>query len=127
MGYTQTDLLFTSLPTYSRSLMVNLLRPPSVSVPSSRFGTVTGLWSEQSPYDRRALNTGIVHFGPGRFFRGHLAYIIHNYLAQKGSQEQRWGICGVSLKSQGTITRLKPQRFLYTLTNTKLWSEVVEY
>ncbi|MEG4171748.1 MULTISPECIES: mannitol dehydrogenase family protein [unclassified Microcoleus] len=95
--------------------MVNLLRPPSVSS-SSRFGTVTGLWRQQSLYDRRALKTGIVHFGPGRFFRGHLAYIIHNYLAQKDFQEQRWGICGVSLKSQQTITRLKPQRFLYTLT-----------
>jgi len=94
--------------------MVNLLKPPSVS--SSRLGTITGLWRERSLYDRRALNTGIVHFGPGRFFRGHLAYIIHNYLAQKGSQEQKWGICGVSLKSQRTITRLKPQRFLYTLT-----------
>lgn len=94
--------------------MVNLLRLPSVS--SSRQGTVTGLWREQSPYDRRALNTGIVHFGPGRFFRGHLAYIIHNYLAQKEPQERRWGICGVSLKSQRTITTLKPQRFLYTLT-----------
>ncbi|MEG4026881.1 MULTISPECIES: mannitol dehydrogenase family protein [unclassified Microcoleus] len=95
--------------------MVNLLRPPSVSS-SSRFGTVTGLWRQQSFYDRRSLKTGIVHFGPGRFFRGHLAYIIHNYLAQKNSQEQRWGICGVSLKSQQTITRLKPQRFLYSLT-----------
>ncbi|MEG4583121.1 mannitol dehydrogenase family protein [Microcoleus sp. MON1_C5] len=95
--------------------MVNLLRPPSVSS-SSRFNTVTGLWRQQSLYDRRALKTGIVHFGPGRFFRGHLAYIIHNYLAQKGFPEQRWGICGVSLKSQQTITRLKPQRFLYTLT-----------
>lgn len=94
--------------------MVNLFRQPSIS--SSRLGTVTGLWREQSLYDRRALKTGIVHFGPGRFFRGHLAYIIHNYLAQKESQEQRWGICGVSLKSKNTITKLKPQRFLYTLT-----------
>ena len=94
--------------------MVNLVRP--INVPSSHLDTVTALWRERSPYDRRALNTGIVHFGPGRFFRGHLAYIIHNYLAQKESQEQRWGICGVSLKSQRTITRLKPQRFLYTLT-----------
>jgi mannitol-1-phosphate/altronate dehydrogenase len=94
--------------------MVNLLRP--INTPSPSLGTVTALWKEQSPYDRRALNTGIVHFGPGRFFRGHLAYILHNYLAQKESQEQRWGICGVSLKSQSTINRLKPQRFLYTLT-----------
>ena len=94
--------------------MVNLFRP--INIPSPTLGTVTALWREQSPYDRRALNTGIVHFGPGRFFRGHLAYILHNYLAQKESQEQRWGICGVSLKSQSTINRLKPQRFLYTLT-----------
>ncbi|MBW4605366.1 MAG: mannitol dehydrogenase family protein [Calothrix sp. FI2-JRJ7] len=94
--------------------MVNLLRPISVS--DSNLGTVTALWRQQSPYDRRALNTGIVHFGPGRFFRGHLAYIIHNYLAQKEPQEQKWGICGVSLKSQHTISKLKPQRFLYTLT-----------
>ncbi len=94
--------------------MVNLLKQPSIS--SSHLGTVTGLWREQSLYDRRTLNTGIVHFGPGRFFRGHLAYIIHNYLAQKGFQEQKWGISGVSLKSQHTIARLKPQRFLYTLT-----------
>lgn len=93
--------------------MVNLFRSPSIS--SSDLGTITGLWKEQSLYDRRALKTGIVHFGPGRFFRGHFAYIIHNYLAQKQSQ-QRWGICGVSLKSQHTITKLKPQRFLYTLT-----------
>lgn len=94
--------------------MVTLLRSPSI--PNSRLGTVTGLWREQSPYNRRALHTGIIHFGPGRFFRGHLACIIHNYLAQKEPQEQRWGICGVSLKSQRTITKLKPQRFLYTLT-----------
>jgi mannitol-1-phosphate/altronate dehydrogenase len=94
--------------------MVNLVRPINIS--SSHLETITALWREQSPYDRRALNTGIVHFGPGRFFRGHLAPILHNYLAQKPSQEQRWGICGVSLKSQNTITKLKPQRFLYTLT-----------
>ena len=86
-----------------------------VVVPSSRLGTVTDLWRQRSPYDRRALNTGIVHFGPGRFFRGHLARIIHNYLAQKGPEEQRWGICGVSLKSRRAINTLEPQGFLYTL------------
>jgi len=94
--------------------MVSSLKP--INVPNSYPGPITALWREQPPYDRRMLNTGIVHFGPGRFFRGHLAYIIHHYLAQKGSLDQRWGICGVSLKSQRTITRLKPQRFLYTLT-----------
>ncbi|MCU0547372.1 MAG: mannitol dehydrogenase family protein [Oscillatoriaceae cyanobacterium Prado104] len=94
--------------------MLNLFRP--IEVPNYHLNTVTALWREQTPYNRRALNTGIVHFGPGRFFRGHLACIMHNYLAQQDYQEQRWGICGVSLKSQSTINSLKPQRFLYTLT-----------
>jgi mannitol-1-phosphate/altronate dehydrogenase len=81
---------------------------------SSCFNTVTDLWAQQSPYDRKTLNIGIVHFGPSRFFRGHFAYIIHTYLAQKGIQEQRWGICGVSFKSQHAINALEPQEFLYT-------------
>ncbi|BAU15248.1 mannitol 2-dehydrogenase [Leptolyngbya sp. NIES-3755] len=74
--------------------------------------TVPELWNQQSPYNRSALETGIVHFGPGRFFRAHLARIIHKHLAQKDS---RWGICGVSLKSRSTIATLQPQDFLYTL------------
>ncbi|MGI2908748.1 mannitol dehydrogenase family protein [Tolypothrix sp. VBCCA 56010] len=77
--------------------------------------SLTDLWRQQSLYNRRALSIGIVHFGPGRFFRGHLAPIIHKYLAQRGSQEQRWGICGVSLKSRRAINTLEPQGFLYTL------------
>ncbi|KAM3099568.1 mannitol dehydrogenase family protein [Phormidesmis sp. 146-35] len=77
--------------------------------------TLTDLWDQQSPYNRRALSTGVVHFGPGRFFRGHLARIIHHYLIQKRFQDQRWGICGVSLKSRRTIATLQPQNFLYSL------------
>ena len=86
-----------------------------MSILSSCPSTITDLWRQQSPYDRKALSIGIVHFGPGRFFRGHFARIIHTYLAQKGTQEQRWGICGVSFKSRHTINTLKPQGFLYTL------------
>jgi mannitol-1-phosphate/altronate dehydrogenase len=85
-------------------------------ISSSRLNTLTNLWRQQSPYNRKALNIGIVHFGPSRFFRGHLARIIHTYLAQKGSEEQRWGICGVSLKSRRTIITLEQQEFLYTLS-----------
>ncbi|MBD1842063.1 mannitol dehydrogenase family protein [Cyanobacteria bacterium FACHB-63] len=75
--------------------------------------TVTELWKHQPSYNRSALNTGIVHFGPGRFFRAHFARIIHQHLAQK---DLRWGICGVSLRSPRTIEHLQPQDFLYTLT-----------
>lgn len=79
----------------------------------SPLTTVTERWQQQSAYDRSALHTGIVHFGPGRFFRAHLARIIHQHLAQK---DLRWGICGVSLRSHHTIAKLQPQDFLYTLT-----------
>ncbi|MGG6267275.1 mannitol dehydrogenase family protein [Leptolyngbya sp. AN03gr2] len=74
--------------------------------------TVPELWNQQPPYNRGELKTGIVHFGPGRFFRAHLARIIHKHLAQK---DPRWGICGVSLKSRDAIATLQPQNFLYTL------------
>ncbi|HEY9862132.1 MAG TPA: hypothetical protein V6D16_21740, partial [Candidatus Obscuribacterales bacterium] len=96
----------------TRSVLTQTEPQSSAAAP---LGTVTDLWKQQSPYNRKALKTGIVHFGPGRFFRGHLARIIHRYLLQKGSQDQRWGICGVSLRSRQTIARLEPQNFLYTL------------
>ncbi|MEP0917467.1 mannitol dehydrogenase family protein [Leptolyngbya sp. DQ-M1] len=82
--------------------------------------TVTELWKQQSPYNRSELNIGIVHFGPGRFFRAHLARIIHQHLAQKDLQ---WGICGVSLRSHRTIEHLQPQDFLYTLTELYIGDE----
>ncbi len=88
--------------------------------------SVAELWSQQSLYNRKILDTGIVHFGPGRFFRGHLARIIHQYLAQKRFQDQRWGICGVSLKSRGTITALQPQSYLYTLIERHCSAETHE-
>jgi mannitol-1-phosphate/altronate dehydrogenase len=77
---------------------------------------VADLWNQAPSYNRKALNTGIVHFGPGRFFRAHLARIIHEHLSNQ-CQDLRWGICGVSLKSRGTITTLQPQNFLYTSTD----------
>jgi mannitol-1-phosphate/altronate dehydrogenase len=73
------------------------------------------LWEQQSPYNRRLMQTGIVHFGPGRFFRGHLARIIHRYLARQSFHDRRWGICGVSLKSRCSMDALQPQDYLYTL------------
>lgn len=94
-------------------LVLNPVEPQNSAINS--LATIDELWNQRSPYHREALTTGIVHFGPGRFFRGHLASIIHHYLAQKRFQDQRWGICGVSLKSRRTIETLQPQNFLYSL------------
>ncbi|MBW4439903.1 MAG: mannitol dehydrogenase family protein [Plectolyngbya sp. WJT66-NPBG17] len=96
-----------------RSLETRYVVTPAERQNAEIAPTVTELWNQQSPYNRSALNTGIVHFGPGRFFRAHLARIIHEHLAQN---DPRWGICGVSLKSQSTIATLQPQDFLYTMT-----------
>src|ERR1700678_1859686 len=51
-------------------------------------------------YDRADVATGIVHFGPGAFFRAHTAWHIDRLLAR----DPRWGICAVSLKTGG-LTR----------------------
>jgi mannitol-1-phosphate/altronate dehydrogenase len=96
------------------------------ALPSPSLQTVSELWNQKSRYNRQSLNTQIVHFGPGRFFRGHLARIVHQYLAQREPQEQRWGICGVSLKSRETIANLQPQDYLYTLVERHCSTETHE-
>jgi fructuronate reductase len=62
-------------------------------------------------YDRRAVDVGIVHFGPGAFHRAHQAWFIEKLLAT----DPRWGICGVSLRTADARDALAPQDGLYTL------------
>lgn len=62
-------------------------------------------------YDRAAVSTGIVHFGPGAFHRAHQAAYIEDVL----SLDPAWGICGVSFRSSGVRNALRDQDNLYTL------------
>ena len=62
-------------------------------------------------YDRRAVDIGIVHFGPGAFHRVHQAWFVDKLLAS----DPRWGICAVSLRSTDVRDALVPQDGLYTL------------
>lgn len=62
-------------------------------------------------YDRRATTIGVVHFGPGAFFRAHQAAYFDDLLAR----DPRWAICAVALKSTGVRDALTPQDGLYTL------------
>ncbi len=62
-------------------------------------------------YDRRAVDIGIVHFGPGAFHRVHQAWFVDKLL----SSDARWGICAVSLRSTDVRDALVPQDGLYTL------------
>lgn len=62
-------------------------------------------------YDRSEVTTGVVHFGPGAFFRSHTAWYFDQLLAR----DLRWGICAVSLKTGRLAHALAEQDFLYTL------------
>jgi fructuronate reductase len=62
-------------------------------------------------YDVSAIQIGIVHLGPGAFFRGHQAAYYDALLAK----DPRWGVCAVSLHSVGVRDALGPQDGLYGL------------
>ncbi len=66
---------------------------------------------ETPAYDRQAVTLGIVHLGIGAFHRAHMASYIEACL----TDDPRWGICGVSLRSPATRDALGPQDGLYTL------------
>jgi len=63
-------------------------------------------------YDRRGLETGIVHLGLGAFHRAHQAVFTDDALRRSPGP---WGICGVSLRAPDTRDALGPQDGLYTL------------
>ncbi len=62
-------------------------------------------------YDLSKVGIGIVHFGPGAFFRAHQAAYYDALLAR----DSRWGVCAVSLHSVGVRDALSPQDGLYSL------------
>jgi fructuronate reductase len=62
-------------------------------------------------YDRAATTLGVVHFGPGAFFRAHQASYVDALLAT----DPRWAISAVALKTAGVRDALGPQDGLYTL------------
>ncbi|MDU0355144.1 mannitol dehydrogenase family protein [Paraglaciecola aquimarina] len=55
---------------------------------------------------------GIVHIGPGAFFRGHQSWYTHTAMQLAGGD---WGISCVSMRSAGVSEALNPQDGLYTV------------
>ncbi|WP_227435059.1 mannitol dehydrogenase family protein [Nioella sediminis] len=58
-----------------------------------------------------AVPVGIVHLGPGAFFRAFNAVYTADAMAHDGGD---WGICAVSLRSPDTRDQLTPQGGVYT-------------
>ncbi len=63
-------------------------------------------------YDRAALRTGVVHLGPGAFFRAHQAPVF-DALAADG--ERRFGVLAAALVSPHRAAALQAQDGLYVL------------
>ena len=78
-----------------------LVRTPGVEVPGVAFPLV----------DPRALSIGIVHLGIGAFHRAHQAVYTEDAMAAAG--ETRWGILGVTGRSDAVVRNLLPQDGLY--------------
>ena len=49
-------------------------------------------------YNRKLINSGIVHIGVGGFHRSHQAYYIHQLMQRYNLTN--WGICGVGLREE---------------------------
>lgn len=77
------------------------------ALPSYLAGTILG----GAPVTHPA-GIGLVHLGPGAFFRGHQAWYTHQAMQLAGGD---WRICAVSLRSSDVFEALTPQDGLYTL------------
>lgn len=67
------------------------------------------LTREQTP-----AKIGLVHMGPGAFFRAFTAIYTHEAMLNAGGD---WGVCAVSLKSRTAHDQLVPQQGAYTSTS----------
>ena len=61
--------------------------------------------------DPETLTIGIVHFGIGAFHRAHQAVFTEDAAAATG--DTRWGILGVTGRTDSVVRQLQPQDCLY--------------
>ncbi|MGO7954905.1 mannitol dehydrogenase family protein [Rhizobium leguminosarum] len=81
---------------------------------TERLQTLSGLapTAKLPAYDRKQLKSGILHLGPGAFFRAHFAPFTDAALAAEGGD---WGIEVASLRTADVADHLNEQDGLYTM------------
>ncbi|NKL61635.1 mannitol dehydrogenase family protein [Rhizobium leguminosarum] len=81
---------------------------------TERLQTLSGLapTAKLPAYDRNQLKCGILHLGPGAFFRAHFAPFTDAALAASGGD---WGIEVASLRTADVADHLNEQNGLYTM------------
>ena len=62
-------------------------------------------------YDRSKLSIGLVHIGVGAFHRCHQQEVLDDLLHLRGNE--RWGECGINIRSPDLGEMLGPQQGLY--------------
>lgn len=69
---------------------------------------------------------GIVHLGPGAFFRGHQAWYTEQALrlSYAAGNTGNWSICAVSMRSADVAQALNPQDGLYVLAQMEQQTEL---
>lgn len=84
--------------------------------------------SHGSSSDESKINTGILHFGIGRFFRAHGAVYIQTLLNAGKEKNNGWGICGVCIlpSDRFIYDSLKAQGCKYTLMERDAKGEAVK-
>lgn len=78
---------------------------------SRRALAAAGEGTARPGYDPAVVSTGVVHFGPGVFFRAHVAWHFDRMLAD----DPGWGVAAVSMRSGVLAEALAEQDRLYTL------------
>ncbi|MDH6270801.1 fructuronate reductase [Rhizobium leguminosarum] len=81
---------------------------------TERLQTLSGLapTAKLPAYDRNQLKSGILHLGPGAFFRAHFAPFTDAALAASGGD---WSIEVASLRTADVADHLNEQNGLYTM------------
>ncbi len=94
--------------------MATTTAPARVPVQPDRLDELAAL-VPVPPYDRGALQVGIVHLGVGGFHRAHLAAYVDALLRRGEARD--WAICGVGVLASDAAMRdvLQRQAGLYTL------------
>ncbi|WP_305789841.1 mannitol dehydrogenase family protein [Symbioplanes lichenis] len=96
------------------SLDANTRRAGNLGPRRLGFGVLDSLSPASKPLiDARDLRTGIVHLGPGAFFRAHQAVYTEEAIAAAGGD---WGITVVAPHSTGVADTLRAQDGLFSVT-----------
>lgn len=89
-----------------------MISPTELNKPDGRAALERLFMAQSDAYDRWALPLGVVHFGPGAFFRAHQADVFD----RMNAFDPRFGIGVIALNSRRSLDVFDAQDGLYVLS-----------